>query len=400
MERTFINPRLLQILADKNILFVMHTRVTHFLEIFRDFTSPKCRNYSIIDHPLHPLKGTESKFIIYNKKTVHQKRIFSRIPGPYTVNFIKDFFLTIWWGLSAGVVYDVGIGANNLNTLALLVLRKLGRVRKVIFMCIDYSPNRYDNPVLDWIYHWIDRVCCYYSNVIWNSSGRMNEARAKNGVDQKRIAHTIVMPDGSNFDSRKRLPIGKIDRRKLIYCGHMRAVMGIELILVTFKELLKTIPDTSLLLIGGGPELEKYKARAGELGLGKKAVFTGFLQSHAEVDSLVAKGAVGLSLFAPDKSSYEYYSDVGKPKVYLAAGLPVIITRVPEIADIIENKHAGIVVSYNKLELLLAMKQLLLQDAEYGFFRRNAIRLSKSYIWNNIFADVYRQTWDYLEKKS
>lgn len=384
------------LLTGKNILFVMHTRVTHFLEIFRDFTSPKCNIYTIIDNPLHPLPGTTSKLSVYEKGKLIKHSVVARIFGPYALNFLKDFFLTIFWGLRSNIVYDIAIGANNVCSLALLVLKKMGRVKRVIFMSIDYSPSRYDSPILNALYHWFDRICCYNVDIIWNSSGRTNAARIKNGVDSRRIARTIVMPDGSNFDTRKRLSIDQVDRKKIIYCGHMRAVMGIELILETFKELLKKIPDASLLLIGGGPELERYKACAKTLGLEKKAIFTGFIQRHADVDNLVAKGAVGLALFAPDKTSYEYYSDVGKPKVYLSAGLPVIITRVPEIAEIIEKKGAGIIIKYNKKELLRALLTLLENDKLYKNFRINAIKLSKKYVWSSIFETTLQQTFSQL----
>ncbi len=386
----------MQSFPNMNILFVMHTRVTHFLEVFRDYTSARCDRFTAIDHPLHPLPGTRSKLSVYRKKKRVYHSELPRIPGPYALNFLKDFFLTIFWGIKTGIVYDMAIGANNVSALALLVLKRLGRVKHVVFMSIDYTPSRYDNPVLNWLYHWFDRICCYHVDIIWNSSGRMNEARIKNGVDSGRIARTVVMPDGSNFDPKKRLSITRIDRRKIIYCGHMRAVMGIELILETFKKLLEKVPDASLLLIGGGPELEKYKAYARALGLGKKAVFAGFLPRHEDVDNLVRTGAIGLALFAPDKSSYEYYSDVGKPKVYLAAGLPVIITRVPEIADIIEREQAGVVIGYNKEDLFNAMLLLLQSDAVYRRLRRNAIVLSRRYVWPNIFAATYKKTLKYL----
>lgn len=395
------NPRIENDLPKKmlkgaNILFVMHTRVTVFLNLFRKYTSTKCNIYTIIDHPLHPLASAQSKLSVYKKGKMQKHSVLFRIPGPYSLNFLKDFFLTIFWGMKTGFVYNIAFGANNLNTLSLLVLKKLGRVKKVIFISIDYTPNRYDNPILDSLYHWFDRIACYSADVIWNSSGRMNQARVRNGVIAKKIAHTIVMPDGSNFDYRKRLPIDKIDRNLIIFAGHMRPVMGVELILDALIDVLKTMPAAKLLLIGGGPELEKYKQHAKKLGLEKKAVFTGFLQSHDEVDDLLCRGAIGLALFAPDKSSYEYYSDVGKPKAYLAAGMPVIITRVPEIADIIDKNKAGIVIKYDKKELVNALVTLLKDDKMYKEHRNNAISLSKKYIWNNIFQDTFDKTFKYF----
>jgi len=216
----------------------------------------------------------------------------------------------------------------------------------------------------------------------------------------KRIAHTVIMPDGSYFDHIKRLPIDKIDRKKLIFLGNMRPVMGVELILESFKEVIKEIPDAKLVLIGGGLKLEEYKKLASRLKLEKYVSFTGFIKKHEDVDDLLCTGAIGLAPFAPDKTSYEFYSDVGKPKVYLAAGMPIIITRVPEIAEEIEKKRAGIAINYSKKELVYAIMKLLNNDKLYKEYRKNAINLSKKYIWDNIFRDTFKKTLDFLKKNN
>lgn len=385
-------------LKGANVLFVTHAYITIFSDLFRDFTSARCNAYTIIRHPLFPLKGTQSKLFVYKKEKMQRHIAISRIIGPYSLNFLKDFFLTIFWGVKTGIVYDIAFGTNNLNTLSLLVLKKLGRVKKVIFISIDYTPSRYDNLVLDALYHWFDRICCYHADIIWNSSRRMNEARVKNGVDPKKIVYTIVMPDGSNFDPKKRLPIGKIDRKKLIFLGGMRPITGVKLLLESFKDVVKEVPDVTLLLIGGGPKLGEYKKLAQALELGKHVSFTGFIERHEDVDDLLCTGAIGLAPFVRDKGSYEYYSDAGKPKAYLAAGAPVIITRVPEIANEIEKERAGIVIEYNKTELTKAVVLLLKDDKKYKEFRENAIKLSKKYIWPNIFKDTYRKTFIFFEQ--
>lgn len=386
-------------LSEMNVLFVSHAFITIFSNLFADFTSARCNTYTIIRHSLLPAKGSQSKLFFYKKEKLKKYIVAPGITGPYAINFLKDFFLTIFWGLKTGIVYDIAFGTNNLNVLSLLVLKKLGRVKKVIFISIDYTPDRYDNPIFDGLYHWFDRICCYNADIIWNSSKRTNVARVKNGVDPKKIVFTIVMPDGSNFDPKKLLPINKIDRKKLIFLGGMRPVMGIELILESFKDILKEIPSATLLLIGGGSHLEKYKIFSKRLGLEKHVNFTGFIEGHDDVDDLLCTGAIGLAPFAPDKSSYEFYSDVGKPKAYLAAGMPVIITRVPEIADEIEKKRAGIVIGYNKKELTDALLILLKDDKTYKEFRKNASKLSKKYIWSNIFVDAYERTLTFFEGK-
>jgi len=127
-------------LKETNILFATHTFIPLFLNVLKDFTSPKCNIFTVISHPLIPVGGTQSKFSVYKKNKLKTYSTFYRMPGPYSLNFFKDFFLTIFWGLKSGFVYDIGIGVNNLNTLSLLVLKKLGRVKKVIFINIDTHP--------------------------------------------------------------------------------------------------------------------------------------------------------------------------------------------------------------------------------------------------------------------
>ena len=386
-----------QMLHDKDMLYVMHVRISFFRNILRDFTAERCRSYTIIDHPLYPKPGMKSTYSVHRKDVLETSTSFPALPGPYSLNFLKDFLLTVFWGYKSNITYDIGLGANNLNTLALLLLRKLGRVKKVIYICIDYTPVRYDNPILNALYHWVDRMCCYHSDVLWNSSGRMNEARIKNGVDGSKITHTIVMPDGSNFDYRRRLPLSKIDRKKVVFLGHMRPVMGVKLILESFKEIIRLIPDVRLVMIGDGPELKKYQKKARALHHNTHVTFTGFIKDHAKVDDILRTGALGLAPFVPDKNSYEYYSDVGKPKAYLAAGMPVVITRVPEIADIIKKEKAGIVIEYTKKDFIDAVISLLKNDRMYRLYRKNAIALSKKYIWENIFTTTYKKTLAYLK---
>lgn len=386
-------------LSRLNILFVSHAFITIFSDLFRDFTSARSNTYTIIRHPLLPINGTWSKFFAYKKNKLLKQARLPHIFGPYVINFIKDFFLTILWGMKAGIVYDIAFGTNNINTLSLLVLKKLSKVKKVIFISIDYTPNRYDNLILDLIYHWFDRICCYNADIIWNSSERTNKARISNGVDPKKIVKTIVMPDGSNFNPKKRLSIDKIERKKLVFIGGMRPVMGVDLILRSFKDVLKKIPDARLLLIGDGPYLEEYKKLSQLLGVWPSVIFTGFIESHNDVDNIMRTGAIGLAPFAPDKSSYEFYSDVGKPKAYLAAGMPVVITRVPAIAEEIEIEHAGFVIDYDKKQLTDAIMTLLTDIAKYKEFRANAIRMSKRYIWTNVFEDAYSKTLTFFENK-
>lgn len=383
-------------LKDLNVLIATHTRTTGLSQVLKDWLLPKTKKLIFIGHPLYPTKEQDSWAETYSagvlQKTYKSRFIFKS----GVLLYFKDAFLTFYYVFRSRSKIDIGIGVDNLNTSVLILLRKLRIVDKVVYHTVDYAPVRFQNKILNNIYHALDRFCCYNADILWNSSGRMNEGRVKNGADKKRIVKTIITPDGSNFDSKKRLPISEIDRNLVVFVGHLRERLGLELLVSAFKDVVGSMPDAKLMIIGDGPLLDRLKKLADESKLSKNIVFTGFIEKHEDVDEKLRYAAIGIAVFEPVKNSYEYYSDAGKPKVYLAAGLPVIITRVPEIADEIAEKKAGIAIRYDRKELSDAIIKLLREDKVYPKYRQNAIELSKKYLWGNIFGSAFSDTLRYF----
>jgi glycosyltransferase involved in cell wall biosynthesis len=378
-------------LKSKKIIIVTHTRAIGLPHLLHTWLVDKTNTLTYIDHALHPAYNTKSNYIFYKKGKKIAKKDYPSVIKNKPIGYLKDFILTILLVLRYGQVSDIGIGANNLNTLSLLILKRFGKVKTVIFHTVDYTPYRYSNRMLNSIYHWIDRYCCKHADLLWNSSARMNEGRKKYGV--KVIAPTIITPDGSNFDEKERLSIQKIDKNLVIFLGHLRHGMGLPMIVKAFSLVVKKNKSARLLIIGGGPLQDKLVAQTKKLSLEKYITFTGFIEKHNEVDILMSKAAIGLAPFEEDKESIEYYSDVGKPKAYLAAGLPVIITRVPEIATEIEKHGAGIIVQYSDTSIAHAVILLLSDKKLYGQYRMAAIKLSKKYSWPVIFEKAFLETF-------
>jgi len=71
-----------------------------------------------------------------------------------------------------------------------------------------------------------------------------------------------------------------------------------------------------------------------------KVKFYGFLPNHEQLLELLAQCDVGLALYSEEPLSYKRFADTGKPKLYIASGLPVIITNVPPIAKLIDDARA------------------------------------------------------------
>jgi len=102
--------------------------------------------------------------------------------------------------------------------------------------------------------------------------------------------------------------------------------------------------------------------------------------------------ALGIAPYVDSEDNYVRYTDPGKVKAYLAAGLPLIITRVPAIALEIKRRKCGVVINYNKHQLADAVVKLLSNKTTLINYRKNAYNMGKEYRWHRIFDKALKET--------
>lgn len=161
------------------------------------FIKHKVNELLFITHPLIYLKefykDSSSYFLYKNGDKIESKTAFHWVM-PNTFLYIKDFVYSIIWVYLQKKKFSIFVGADPLNALAGLFLKKIGRVEKVVYYAIDYFPKRFKNPILNWIYHFIDKLSVRYSDEIWNLSETMIIARKMGKKKQ------FVVPVGVWFD--------------------------------------------------------------------------------------------------------------------------------------------------------------------------------------------------------
>jgi glycosyltransferase involved in cell wall biosynthesis len=146
------------------------------------------------------------------------------------------------------------------------------------------------------------------------------------------------------------------------------------------------VPEAILTVIGGGPYEQDLRRLAASLGLGGAVEFKGFVAEHAQVLASLPGYRVGLAPYLADGgANYSYWADPAKPKEYLAAGLPVVITRVPEISERIAAEPMGLAVDYDKEALAAACIRLLSDQQLWGRCHANALGFAKGLDWDGIF---------------
>ena len=368
-----------------SFLIVSHVSFTGHSQELEKFLQKRTQRLAFIGHPFFFAEQKRSFATIYEKGVVKRKMEAPEIKVSEVLLYIKDFILTFYFVFRVRKRFDIYVGADPLNAFAGLILKRIGIVRVVIFYVIDYVPKRFNNGILDGTYHFIDKVCVSHADYTWNLTSAMAEARERVGIKREKT-NQIVVPTGTNFNQIDHLPTEEIERTSIAFLSHLRSGQGIELILEAMPSVVEKIPSVKLIVIGTGPLEEHFRDEVKKKNLSDNIHFLGYIENNEDVERLVAKCAIGLAPYVPDPSSFTWYADPGKPKVYMGCGLPVVITRVPEVAFEIEKSGAGIVIKYDKNELINAIMRLLTDDELYQRCREKAIEFAQKNSWENIYS--------------
>lgn len=380
---------------DFHVLIVHHSYAlsrtsipTGHVGVLIDFLKKRVDRVIEVIHPFSYSKFFNSTVVLHRRKG--KSTILLDFPGIEISDlllFLKDIIATLFFTLKLRRSFHLYIGVDSLNALIGIFLRKIGLVQKVVFYVIDYTPQRFSSPLKNVLYQFLCRTSAKFSDYIWNLSPRMASVWEKSGISDEK---NLIVPGGTFIKSKKPLPLKSIDRKSLVYMGHLEESKGIELIMGALPEILRKVPSAKLKVVGSGPLETRLKNEVKKLRLDNKVDFLGFVDDYDELLQILSKNAVGLAPYVPDPASYSFYADPGKIKEYLSCGLPVIITKVPEIAFEIEKNGAGLLVNYDKDELVEAVVKLLTDEELFINCRKNAVKLAAKYDWENIFDEALK----------
>lgn len=150
----------------------------------------------------------------------------------------------------------------------------------------------------------------------------------RNGIDASRfqksradggLRHELGLPPGA--------PIVAVISR-------LTAVKGVEFLLDAIPTVVQRFPDARFLIVGDGDAREGLERRAVRLGLDGRAVFTGFRRGVPEILSEVTVGALPSLSEATSNALLEA----------MAAGVPVVATRVGGNPEVVEDGVTGLLV--------------------------------------------------------
>jgi glycosyltransferase involved in cell wall biosynthesis len=127
---------------------------------------------------------------------------------------------------------------------------------------------------------------------------------------------------------------GERDSRELVYIGRLEPEKGVEHLLDAMPIILPTYPSVHLTIIGGGALENALRERARNLGIGDSTTF----RSHVPRAELGLVYATATACVLPS-----IWSENSPLVAYecLAAGLPMIASRIGGIPELVEDGRTG-----------------------------------------------------------
>ena len=376
------------------------------VEPLRDFLVPLINHLTLIDQP-HP--GSEIVLPIIEEYSNQQLKyvphssswwMFLLSPFLKLSNFqgtqfffkTRDFLSVFDWPLKNGLKYDYFIGLECINTLAGLILKKIGRVNKVIYYVLDYSPIRYKG-VFNKIYLALDRYCAMHSDYIWDVSKEIQPARIKAGLASKKSAPVIHVPIGIY---PKQLISTSVDQRipfSLVYMGTLGEESGPDLAIEMMPLILKKYSKTTLHIVGGGQKnLERLKDLVKSLNIESHVTFYGYVVKNIDMAKILSRCYVAVAPYRDFPDSTRKYADASKMRSYAAAGLPIITTKVPPLGKDLQKIGGSIITSDDKEGLAEAVITLFSSPKLYANMHKVLLKFAKTNTWNDEFSKAFSKS--------
>jgi len=320
-----------------------------------------------IDHPLDTYTGRKS---VLRRDDDHLAE-WGR-SGYGLLSLIWDFAATVCAALRFRS--QVAIGANNIDTLGLLVARqlRLSPTPRIVYFAADFAEDRFSNRFLNRIYLAVESLALKGADAAISNTRRAEARRIELGLDPQR---SLVIPNGVRLEEPDFMP--KLIRKdKFIFVGSVTREHGLYELLAILKPQIN-----SLTIMGDGEDWDRVVGLCDKLGIPTQ-VFRN--RPHREVlEFLRTFDGFGLAPYNRD-SKWTYYCSPLKVSEYVASGVPVITSAVPEIAGTIQNHRLGIVYDIGEA----ARIAVALDDFDPTDFHIRAKRFYEAFNSDRLFSQV------------
>lgn len=184
------------------------------------------------------------------------------------------------------------------------------------------------------------------------------------------------IPSGAVARLRNKAALQDTDEPIILYQGRIQADRGLAQLVHAAGQLTKGV----VVIMGEGNAKTMLQQMVAEAGLSERVRILDAVPSD-ELLSYTAGASIGVAPIEGNHLSY-YYSAPNKLFEYLAAGLPVVASRLPEMERVIEQHEVGLLSEPGDTDgLASALNRLLGDETLRERLSRNAREAAKIYTW-------------------
>lgn len=364
----------------------MSLKIGIFTDSYRPYTSGVVRSIETFSEELqalgHEIYIFAPDYPNNHQEHLHEKRVFrfSSIPAPTN----HDYALAVPFSIRLRPTLKK-LGLDVIHVHSPFLLGRLGArcAKKLNIPLVFTFHTLYDQyvhyvPIGQKVTKGITRkYCadfCNHCDLVIVPTGIIGDHLQRWGVNTEIQA----LPTGINIGSfrteekdwlHKKFNIEPTEKI-LISVGRLGKEKNFSFILKSFSQINAAYPQTTLVLVGSGPEKDALVNSAKELGILNKVIFTGTLSKEE-----IAKAYNSAHIFVFASVTETQGLVVGEAK---AAGLPTVAVKAFGISEMVINNVDGFLTSLETNEFASKVKLLLHDEDLWDVMSQNALNNAES----------------------
>ena len=382
-------------ISEASFAIVAHGFADGPAQALRDYVIQNgARATTTIFHPLVPEGDTRHEITQYERdEIVDVRRV--RLPFRPPLTYPLDLLIPPW-----PKRVDCWFGFNSLVCARGIGARSAGRAEKVVYWCVDFVPDRFGRGAVTRAYDILDRFCCLRSDARFELSEAARDGRdRRHGLGPNEGAPARIVPMGAWLDRVPTTAPDALERRTLIFLGHLVPRQGVRLVIETVALLRRRGVKACAEIIGRGPLEGELRTLAKSEGVEGSVAFHGFVADHKVVERLLASASIAVAPYEPDAASFTRFADPGKLKAYLAAGLPILLTRVPPNANELAEQAGAEIIPFDAAGIADAVERLLTAPPEWKRRREAALNAAEEYDWPRLLGPALASLGYHSERR-
>ena len=192
-------------------------------------------------------------------------------------------------------------------------------------------------------------------------------------------SHIEIVPNGIDLEPfqdprtrHTRAEVGLPESAKvMIYVGRIAPEKNLAFLLRAFAVVSHELPETYLLLVGDGPEMDNLRDQAQKSGIGQKVIFTGCVE-YEDVPGYLSMADAFVTASVTEVHPFSVIEA-------MAVGLPVLGIESPGVGDTVVDGVNGLLTRHDLAEFSLKMFRLMSENDLRARLAKKALEDSEQY---------------------